>query len=253
MKLPSTTNVQGSRSSAGTVIYRGAAPSTDVAVQHTSDGGVRSLVTLQNQSASTTQRFSLKLPNQTELVEAFTPDGAQDGYYIVRSTHSDKLEFNERQDANEVSSEDRPEELTEILGRIDAPWAKDAEGHSVPTDYRLSGNELVQEIHPTASTAFPVVADPKISFGWGIYVKYNKAETKAVAKYSKASELTRAACLKVPKKVRGIPTRTICMGTMGSVAKSFQNTFKSAAKSNRCVQFRYTFTGALTEWKGVSC
>ncbi|MFI2458220.1 hypothetical protein [Streptomyces sp. NPDC019539] len=60
--LPATSNVRGTEASAGTIVYPSAAKATDVAVQPTTDGAVRALVTLKNSSAPNEQRFTLNLP-----------------------------------------------------------------------------------------------------------------------------------------------------------------------------------------------
>ncbi|MDK1475280.1 hypothetical protein QNO07_17960 [Streptomyces sp. 549] len=68
------------------------------------------------------------------------------------------------------------------VGAIEAPWARDADGRPVETSYELQGEKLVQTVVPDAETNFPVVADPK--FTWGIVTGtayFNKKETKAVA------------------------------------------------------------------------
>ncbi|NUV60769.1 hypothetical protein [Streptomyces sp. CAI-85] len=230
--LPTTRSVAGIESGAGTVVYPDAAPSTDLAVQPTVNGAVRSLVTLKDAGASTSQRFDLNLPAGTELVPA-----ADGGYEII-----------ERIDADSSVA----------IGAIAAPWAKDAAGKDVPTDYRLDGNSLVQRIHTTADTVFPVVADPSVSFGRGIYVKFNRSETASVAPYSDAASAVVAACQKVPERVRNMPVRTICRGTLGAGAQSVRKTFKSAASQNRCVQIRlpYAPIGVVIgwpEWKNVAC
>ena len=55
---------------------------------------------------------------------------------------------------------------------------KDTNGRAVPTSYRIEGGSLVQKVTTTTDTAFPVVADPKVSYGWNIYIKFNKTEVK---------------------------------------------------------------------------
>jgi hypothetical protein len=44
---------------------------------------------------------------------------------------------------------------------VEAPWATDAAGHSVPTHYDIEGDTLVQVVHH-AGAAYPVVADPNV-------------------------------------------------------------------------------------------
>lgn len=58
------------------------------------------------------------------------------------------------------------------MGFIEPAWAKDATGASVPSKYYVWGSYLIQVTTPKASTVFPVVADPSISFGWDVYVHF---------------------------------------------------------------------------------
>ncbi|MFV0463168.1 MAG: hypothetical protein ACK5MP_08255, partial [Nostocoides sp.] len=48
----------------------------------------------------------------------------------------------------------------DLAGTIAPPWAVDSNGVSVPTEYIISGNTVVQRVYPSVSTAYPVVADP---------------------------------------------------------------------------------------------
>ncbi len=156
LTLPAASDAAGTTSAAGTTVYPGAGADTDLAVQATDDGGARALVTLNNAGASTEQRFDLGLPQGASLV----PDG-KGGYDIVQAL------------GNGASA---------TMGHIDAPWAKDANGNPVPTNYHLDGTTLVQSIETGKDTAYPVVADPKWTWGWITgTVYFNKHDTGHVA------------------------------------------------------------------------
>ncbi|MEU4917951.1 hypothetical protein AB0G29_01075 [Streptomyces parvus] len=86
-------------------------------------------------------------------------EGGSGGYLITRGAGGHKL----------------------VVGTIDAPWATDAAGRPVPTDYRLEGVMLVQTVTPSSATTFPVVADPKLTYGVGIYFNATGAEWKSYA------------------------------------------------------------------------
>jgi hypothetical protein len=67
--------------------------------------------------------------------------------------------------------------------RITAPWAYDAQGRSLPTSFTVIGNVITQHIN-THGAAFPVVADPK--WTWGIItgtLYFNRSETQYIAAY----------------------------------------------------------------------
>jgi hypothetical protein len=128
--LPATEAVTGTAAGSGTTVYPGAAPSTDLAVQSTTGGGVRALTVLKDASASREQRYDLSLPKGARLI---TLDSG--AIAVVNAKN-------------------------EVLGGFDAPWAKDANGKSVPTSYRIEGNAIVQTVTISKDTAFPVIADP---------------------------------------------------------------------------------------------
>ncbi|WP_228977024.1 hypothetical protein [Streptomyces sp. DH12] len=142
-------------SESGTVVYKDVAHATDLAVQATSDGGVRTLVTLKDSTASQEQRFPLVLGDDVRLVD----DG--DGGYLLA-----------RQEVDGIG---------EVIATVDAPWAKDATGRPIDTSYRLEGNTLVQTVQTSEDTTFPVVADPKITFGVGAYFNAWGYEWKSYA------------------------------------------------------------------------
>ncbi|WP_327358311.1 hypothetical protein [Streptomyces sp. NBC_01304] len=154
--LPVTDGVRAVKAGSGTVVYPDAGRSTDLAIQPTVDGGARTLVTLKDQAAPTTHRFTVHLPDGADLSE----DG-RGGYEITREVD---------------------EGVRVTVGTVEAPWAKDANGKPVETSYRLDGDGIVQTVEANEGTAFPVVADPK--FTWGIVTGtayFSKGETKKIA------------------------------------------------------------------------
>ncbi|WP_329221309.1 DUF4258 domain-containing protein [Streptomyces microflavus] len=126
--LPGGAHSSAARSTGGTVVYADAEEGFDLAVQPNRDG-VRALITLRDAQAPTEYRFPLDLP-----ADAVT-EHLEDGSVLV--SHGDTY-----------------------LGTFDAPWAKDANGEAVPTEYRVEGGALVQTVRPGPNTAYPVVADP---------------------------------------------------------------------------------------------
>ncbi len=153
--LPGSKSIPGIAGGDGTIVYPDAARSADLAVQPTNDGGVRTLVTIKDGSASKEWRFPLTLP------EGATAELQSDG-------------------SVELTAE--TEGASIVIGRIAPPWAKDANGEAVPTSYRVERTTLVQDVDFTEDTAFPVVADPKVE-GGSIFgtIRFNKSETSRIA------------------------------------------------------------------------
>lgn len=67
---------------------------------------------------------------------------------------------------------------------VGLPWAKDANGIAVPTHFEVEGNSLIQVVeHNGAAFTYPVVADPRFYYSWGIYtVKFNSTETGYISR-----------------------------------------------------------------------
>ncbi|WP_050507609.1 MULTISPECIES: hypothetical protein [Streptomyces] len=129
--LPGIRNVTGAKAGKNTTVYPGAAKATDLAVQPTTDGGIRALAVLKDATAPREQRYAIGLPAGARLAKL---DNGAVAAIAKNGT---------------------------FLGGFATPWAKDANGNPVPTSYRIDGNTLVQSVRTTDSTAFPVVADPK--------------------------------------------------------------------------------------------
>lgn len=61
--------------------------------------------------------------------------------------------------------------ITANIGHIAKPWAVDAAGGEVATWYEAAGGSIIQHVeHRSASTTYPVVADPRFWWGWNVYV-----------------------------------------------------------------------------------
>lgn len=64
---------------------------------------------------------------------------------------------------------------------LNAPWARDANGVSLPTSYEVDGNVVTQHVD-LAGAAFPVVADPQAGCGIGwCSIYFNRSETHDIA------------------------------------------------------------------------
>ena len=117
------------------------------------------VITLADASAPTKYGFALKLPTGA------TTHLASDGSVVVLDQGGNPL------------------------GSFLKPWAKDATGKSLPTEYTLSGSTLTQIVHTEGAT-FPVTADPHYTWGWvSGTVYFNRAETLRIRTASSAASL----------------------------------------------------------------
>ncbi|MDF3297513.1 hypothetical protein [Streptomyces tropicalis] len=151
LTLPAT-GAKEQSSTSGTDVFAGSDSSVSAAAQATTDGGFRALFTLGDANAPRQQSFTLSLPA---------------GATVRQTAEGGLVVFND---------------AGTIIGGLETPWAKDANGKAVPTSYTVEGNTITQTVTPDSDTAFPVVADPK--WTWGIIsgtVYFNKKETAHVA------------------------------------------------------------------------
>ena len=141
---------------------------------------------------------------------------------------------------------------------IAPPWAYDATGAAVPTWYEVSGSSLVQHIEH-AGVAYPVVADPKVSLGWKIYVKYSNWEAKNLTSgwVGNVTDKAKYSALLCAGLLSGGPIGAIGAAVCGAyvyeVIESVISTMKKAASKGECVELQYTYNGALVGWKGYKC
>jgi hypothetical protein len=202
-------------SDATATTFKNVATATDAEVRSVT-GGAQLLSVMQNSSASASQKYNLTLPTGVKLTSQ------SDGGYIM-------------QDA-----------AGQTVGRIEAPWAKDATGKDLPTKYALAGNVLTQTTN-TAGAKYPVVADPKVSFGIRVYVRYSRAEVKAMKQQNVligGTTLASAVCGKIPT----FWLKTACLAAVAITSNSVNGTFKDAANRDRCVELKFTYQGILMEW-----
>ncbi|MFD7924208.1 hypothetical protein ACFV3R_34020 [Streptomyces sp. NPDC059740] len=130
-----------------------------------------------------------------------------------------------------------------IIGDIEAPWAKDANGAAVPTTYTVSGNQLIQNVSFTSTTAFPVVADPKVSFGWWIYIRFSKSEVKKIGpKIGGAASVAAYVCDVIPNHTAA----SVCKAVSAFGLAHIGATFVKAAVKKRCVELKFAYSPAYS-------
>ncbi|MFJ8478354.1 hypothetical protein [Kitasatospora sp. NPDC094011] len=131
--LPGDGGTSAVESDKGTIVYPGGDAGADIAVQPTSNGGVRSLISINSADAAKEYRYDLGLPAGAAL------NRLDDGSVAVSVGTSENLK---------------------AIGYFAVPWAQDANGNALPTSYRIDGTTLVQTVEFNQNTAFPVIADP---------------------------------------------------------------------------------------------
>lgn len=147
--LPTLSGTDDARqASDGTIIYT-SDDDASIAVQPLEDGSTRFLSVLESKDAP--ERYEYRF-------EGADLDLQDDGSIIVRDGDL-------------------------IAGVIDAPWATDAAGTTVPTHYEVTGDTVTQVVSHTAGDfAYPVTADPWWNpFSWK-WSKIGKASVSGLKK-----------------------------------------------------------------------
>jgi Protein of unknown function (DUF2599) len=128
IRLPLTPNHNIQKNIDGAVVNTGANTSYDITTQPI-DGGVQNIITLKDSTAPQSYTFQ------------------------VSDDPTDKVELTENGGAKVTSKDNK------LKAIILPPWAKDANGKNLPTNYIPQGNQLIQVI-TTTGAVFPVSADP---------------------------------------------------------------------------------------------
>jgi len=102
-------------------------------VQPATDGSTRIIEVIPNKKAVHRLTYRMTLPAGAKLVKA--DDGS---IQVISSAETDNM----------------------LIGTLSLPWARDAQGNPVPTQYKLKKNAIIQVVSPNKSTIYPITADP---------------------------------------------------------------------------------------------
>lgn len=156
MKLPiEASDDDGILTKNGTMIYGKEDDAVTIGVQPLKDEtgnvsfeGVRTLITINESTASKEYTFAYDLPEGYSLITA------KDYYCDI----IDNEAVNENDyDTGEVYIVNKDNVIDTV---IDAAWAVDANGNDVDTYYVVNENILTQVVNFDEKTTFPVIADP---------------------------------------------------------------------------------------------
>ncbi len=123
------------------------------------------------------------------------------------------------------------------MARSLPPWAVDAAGRDVDTSYTVEGSKLIQMVRPGPGATYPIVADPTVTVGTGIYVYFFSARDQVDRgePHHGQSHYVGILCGAIPNG----PAAAACMAITGDTIKSIANTFKSAAKNKQRVELKF--------------
>lgn len=138
---------------------------------------------------------------------------------------------------------------SEPIAVIDPAWARDARGAKVASQFIVAGDTLTQVSDVSDSSAFPVVADPRVRMAWyGFSVDFTKAETKRIALAGSACSaiLGFAGIIASQAGVTAsivVAALTAACGTMGALADI-------AYEDGKCISVKIftALPGATAPW-----
>lgn len=99
-------------------------------------------------------------------------------------------------------------------------------------------------------TPLPWQASVRVSFGWGIYVTYNRVEVARIARLPiDKAKYGSILCAAIPHAAMALACGLYVYDSAASIA----TTFRTASRLGRCVQTKYATPSTIIGWKVVSC
>lgn len=139
----------------------------------------------------------------------------------------------------------------QIVGGVDAPWAIDATGRALPTRYEVTDGRLTQHVDHHGAV-YPVVADPSVSFGWWVYVRYSRSEVASIS--VRAAQVGNLLAMAMACAMITVPWLAAACGVIGTTyIDSVIGTIRDAQAAGQCVEMRYTYNGLLLGWRRYNC
>lgn len=141
----------------------------------------------------------------------------------------------------------------QLVGTVSPPWAVDANGKSVPTSYSVTGHGSLVQTVAHGGAAYPVVADPSVSLGWYVYVRWSKDEVRDLQPYwNTVSNFAEVQCapfayLKLPWGVAA------CIYAVSKVVPSIKSTLQAAYNNYWCFEEKWTYNAILVGWRAYPC
>ncbi|MCU1372251.1 MAG: hypothetical protein JWO77_3445 [Ilumatobacteraceae bacterium] len=207
--------VPGSASEEGTitgseVVYRGVAVDATAVSRPTAEGA-QTLLVLDGSDAPTTFRFPISV------------DGAA---AQLREDAAGAVTVISREDGEAVAT-------------IAPAWATDADGHPVPTSFRVDGNVLIQTVQHRGAS-YPVVADPNTCGVTTCTYYFNKQQTRDLAKLPTATAVC-AFLYKFPIFAAGCASAGAVVAYQADRAKD----------RKMCLKIKYTRFGVTVWWPDI--
>jgi hypothetical protein len=217
IKLPATPKANSATVNGAMVM---SSTDSSVAVVNPTVGGLQVAQDITGPSAPTSYQYKLTLP------PGYKP--------VVQSNQMIALTSAKGSD---------PLSAANTIGFVDPAWAVDANGANVPTSYSVSGKTITQTVNTSSVTAWPVVADPSISFGWVIYVHWFHKEVGSIllqAFFAGVGAAGAAACTLISVGFL-VP---VCLFLFGFATAAVVAQFNTAYSRGGGIVWEFTWTGS---------
>ncbi len=198
----------------GTAVYVDSDGLADIAVQVLDDGFRVSTILYSTESPET---YLYELP------EGSVAELLNDGSLLVMSGES-------------------------IVGAVAPPWARDANGVSVPTRYEVTADGFVQIVeHAGNGFVYPIVADPSYSYcalgGWypAMCVKYNRSEVAFMASIVAGGAGVGGVGAHLCTRAPHLAIRAACIGAVATLTWANIAAITEAQRQRRCLSFAFTY------------
>lgn len=132
--------------------------------------------------------------------------------------------------------------------RISAPWARDVNGNPVDTWFTSDGKTLTQHVSHVSEGQYPIVADPR--WTWGNisgHVYFSKEETRRLAATSAGAAAVGPFWAAIPP-----PFGYAIMGWWEKNSIAVTETALRAVEGDKCVELKFGWIGVAGGAIGVS-
>ena len=152
--------------------------------------------------------------------------------------------------ANAVEIQDTTGQVT--IGQFKAPWALDANNKKLPTHYAVKGSSVVQTID-TRGAAYPVVADPWVTFGWNIYLHLEPWFQKSLLGAGVTGAATMIAALICTPSIAGGPVAVAaCFGVIAAAAWTLWSVIDHYWSPTRVIVLKFAWCCPVGRFNGWS-
>lgn len=219
--------ISGEVADNGSTVYLGIGDSADVSVEPLPNGVRFSTVISENDTDS-----EFTYPLEDGVTPEINPDQTISLFKEIEATNPDTGAV--------VAAQ-----LEVAL--VQAPWAVDSSGASVPTHYEVTDNAIVQVVDRSSDkVAYPIVADPTFTQinPFQMLIRWNRAETATIAAGGWGATGLTAVCGLAGAAAGGpigaAAFAALCLAISGSIVYTAGVAQNSNPK--RCLQLTVTFT-----------